>query len=82
MKDREKEFDEIFDLFAIRVIVSEKDACYAALGLIHQLYTPVQDRFKDYIATPKRNGYQSINFSRRRTNDFILFIKTRWDQFK
>ena len=61
MQNREKEFDEIFDLFAIRIIVSEKDACYAALGLIHQLYTPVQDRFKDYIATPKRNGYQSIH---------------------
>ena len=61
MESREKEFDEIFDLFAIRIVVSEKDACYVALGLIHELYTPVQDRFKDYIATPKRNGYQSIH---------------------
>jgi GTP pyrophosphokinase len=61
MQSRTKEFDEIFDLFAIRIIVEEKDLCYAALGTVHQLYTPVQDRFKDYIATPKRNGYQSIH---------------------
>ena len=61
MQNRSKDFDEIFDLFAIRIIVSEKDACYVALGLIHELYRPVQDRFKDYIATPKRNGYQSIH---------------------
>jgi len=61
MQNRIREFDEIFDLFAIRIIVSKKDLCYASLGLVHQLYTPVQDRFKDYIATPKRNGYQSIH---------------------
>jgi len=61
MQSRTKEFDEIFDLFAIRIIVKEKDLCYAALGIVHQLYTPVQDRFKDYIATPKTNGYQSIH---------------------
>jgi len=61
MQNRTREFDEIFDLFAIRIIVSKKDLCYASLGLVHQLYIPVQDRFKDYIATPKRNGYQSIH---------------------
>ncbi len=61
MKNREKEFDEIFDLFAIRIIVNENDQCYNALGITHQIYKPVQNRFKDYIANPKQNGYQSIH---------------------
>ena len=61
MQDRNKDFDEIFDLFAIRIIVSDNDLCYGVLGIVHQIYTPVQERFKDYIATPKGNGYQSIH---------------------
>ena len=61
MNDRNKDFEDIFDLFAIRIIVSKIEECYAVLGLIHQLYTPLQDRFKDYIATPKSNGYRSIH---------------------
>tara|TARA_Y100000588_G_scaffold99192_1_gene107761 strand:+ start:6766 stop:8970 length:2205 start_codon:yes stop_codon:yes gene_type:complete len=61
MQNRDKEFDEIFDLFAIRIIVEKVDECYGALGVIHQIYKPMQDRFKDYIATPKQNGYQSIH---------------------
>ena len=61
MINREKEFDEIFDLFAIRIVVDKIEDCYAALGIVHQIYTPVQDNFKDYIATPKGNGYQSIH---------------------
>ena len=61
MNDRNKGFEEIFDLFAIRIIVNKIEECYAVLGIVHQLYTPLQDRFKDYIATPKSNGYRSIH---------------------
>ena len=61
MRKRNKKFEELFDLFAIRIIVDKLEECYAVLGIIHQLFTPLQERFKDYIATPKSNGYQSIH---------------------
>ena len=61
MQRRNKKFEELFDLFAIRVVVDKIEECYAILGVVHQLYTPLQERFKDYIATPKSNGYQSIH---------------------
>ena len=51
----------IYDLHALRIIVQKPEQCYLALGLVHNLYLPVQDRFKDFIATPKTNGYQSIH---------------------
>ena len=54
-------FEEIFDLLAIRIIVEKLDECYHALGIVHSIYNPLHDRFKDYIATPKSNGYQSIH---------------------
>ena len=61
MKQREKPYEEIYDLLAIRVIVNSVPDCYHALGVIHDGYTPVQERIKDYIAQPKSNGYQSLH---------------------
>ncbi len=61
MKLRNKPFEEIYDLFAIRVIVEKVEECYYVLGIVHNLYTPVYERFKDYIAMPKINGYKSLH---------------------
>lgn len=58
---RGRPFDEIYDLVGVRVVVDNAKDCYAALGTIHSLWTPVQGRFKDYIAQPKFNTYQSIH---------------------
>ncbi|MBL0060586.1 MAG: bifunctional (p)ppGpp synthetase/guanosine-3',5'-bis(diphosphate) 3'-pyrophosphohydrolase [bacterium] len=54
-------FEEILDLLAIRIIVPKMEECYFALGIVHSLYTPIQDKFTDYIATPKSNMYQSLH---------------------
>ena len=61
MKQREKPYEEIYDLLAIRVLVNTVPDCYHALGVIHDGWTPVQERIKDYIAQPKSNGYQSLH---------------------
>ncbi|MCA9783777.1 MAG: bifunctional (p)ppGpp synthetase/guanosine-3',5'-bis(diphosphate) 3'-pyrophosphohydrolase [Calditrichaeota bacterium] len=58
---RHKTFEEILDLFAIRIIVERLEDCYFALGTVHNIYNPIADRFSDYVATPKSNGYQSLH---------------------
>ena len=61
MRSQSKSFAEIMDMFAFRIIVDSVDSCYRAFGIVHNLYKPIPGRFKDYIAIPKANGYQSLH---------------------
>jgi GTP pyrophosphokinase len=61
MRGQGRPFEEIFDLLGVRVLTQDKADCYRVLGVVHDLFTPVHERFKDYIATPKSNMYQSLH---------------------
>jgi GTP pyrophosphokinase/guanosine-3',5'-bis(diphosphate) 3'-pyrophosphohydrolase len=63
MKSKELMFNDVMDIYGFRVVVESTDNCYRVLGLVHNLYKPIEIRFKDYIAIPKQNGYQSLHTS-------------------
>ena len=75
-----KDFEEIYDVYAVRIILDNVSECYTALGLIHDMYHPLPNRFKDYISTPKPNGYQSLHTTviGREAIPFEVQIRT-WD---
>ena len=75
-----KDFEEIYDIYAVRIILENVPECYTALGLIHDMYHPLPNRFKDYISTPKPNGYQSLHTTviGREAIPFEVQIRT-WD---
>ncbi len=77
MKKRRKEIDEIFDILGVRVICNTVPECYTLVGIIHQLWPPMEGRFKDYIAMPKANNYQSLHTTIMTMNGVILEVQIR-----
>jgi GTP pyrophosphokinase len=61
MREKRCTFSQVFDIYGVRVLVNDPTACYAALGVLHSLYKPIPGKFKDYVAIPKANGYQSLH---------------------
>ncbi|WP_027966374.1 RelA/SpoT family protein [Halomonas halocynthiae] len=77
MRDQRKPFAEIMDVFGFRIITEDVDSCYRILGLVHNLYKPVPGRFKDYIAIPKANGYQSLHTTLFGTEGMPIEVQIR-----
>ena len=80
LERREWDMSHIYDLYAIRIIVPSVDQCYQALGIVHQMWRPLPQRVKDYIAFPKPNGYQSLHTTVITNDKVILEIQIRTEQ--
>lgn len=76
----DEDIDEVYDLLAIRIIVSGKSSCYKTLGILHNLYQPIVHKIKDYIASPKTNGYQSLHTTIKTSDDQIIEFQIRTNQ--
>ena len=82
MRLQQKPFSEIMDVYAFRIIVGSVDTCYRVLGAVHSLYKPVPGRFKDYVAIPKANGYQSLHTSLFSMHGVPIEIQIRTEEME
>ena len=82
MKTQRKSFSQIMDVFGFRIVVDQVDTCYRVLGAVHNLYKPVAGRFKDYIAIPKGNGYQSLHTTLFGMNGVPIEVQIRTRQME
>ena len=79
MRDKHLSFNKVFDVYAIRVLVDSVDECYRVLGVVHNLFKPIPGRFKDYIAIPKSNGYQSLHTALYGPHGIPMEVQIRTD---
>ena len=75
IKSKHKPFSEILDVYGFRILVDSVDECYRSLGIIHNYFSPIENRFKDYIAIPKSNGYQALHTSLLALNAFPIEVQ-------
>jgi Guanosine polyphosphate pyrophosphohydrolases/synthetases len=75
IKSKHKPFSEILDVYGFRILVDSIDECYRTLGVIHNYFSPIENRFKDYIAIPKSNGYQALHTSLLALNAFPIEVQ-------
>lgn len=80
MYEKNKKFEELMDLIAVRIITQKEVDCYSALGIVHAKFVPVSGRFKDYIASPKPNGYQSIHTTVKGPGNQYVEVQIRTEQ--
>jgi RelA/SpoT family (p)ppGpp synthetase len=82
MKNKELSFTEVMDIYGFRIIVDTVDNCYRVLGAIHGLYKPIENRFKDYIAIPRTNGYQSLHTSLKGPHGIPVEVQIRTEEME
>ena len=82
MKEQSKSFHDIMDVYGFRIIVDKVDTCYRVLGAVHNFFTPIPGRFKDYIAIPKANGYQSLHTTLKARSGVPLEIQIRTEEME